>query len=993
MESPSTICSKRRYSGQTIGFISVSDQPPQKQLYQDNGAVWLHSIAASSVELASHLLKETFSLLPQSNSIIIDASVCPDWLTTLFTVPLEGGNLILCTRARCVNGIRIRRARVEDHDDLIPIFQNNGDTLLQDYFLAKLIAEQDEHNKTLVAEIDGRAIGMMSLSTQADIEQLRSSFLLEDYADLLSLNGNEELNGAAINLFCIQPQLASQAYEFFQYAFEEFPNRDYILFTTLHQTGSNPLSSFMQFVPSSMDSNAPFALYIMHHNSIQKTLSIVSPDFEQKKKLKETLEEGEDTTTDWDALMQEDSVEKMYLLRAGDEDIGYVLTSSEIPIDQLRSNYKLDELIDHDHHHGRHLILKRFEIHPHYSSVKRKILRELLKITGTTCIFALCNDQLSFPWVYSEMISVQRRKQYIVPYLLDGYHSLSILPIGEICFPRSYHNGRIIIVGGGDIGLSVIEQLSHIRDIQFTGITLISPEGIVREKRGRGSFQCDSYCYAPHELDQIRLEDKSHVVRIDRTRKEVTLLDGTILSYDELLLVPGMQEQTYTKLFGPPGQNPTVHGVYAPSYRYNEVDACIDTIARFEEDWKAVVLGGTLESYACIEALLTRGLKGNQIVHVNHSTSSSENVFHRDHIYEAVRSRMSEEGVETIIEMKIKSVEVIEGTISTVILEPITEGGREARIDCQLLLCCDHESLGVDDYLFQAIMESCLVYDGRLVVDSEFRTNDPCIYSIGKAAKYGHSTHNNNPTDAPFAHYNSRELGVRLANTLLRHVQGFEEVGGNTTVKFKESKSRGCVLPGGIHYMHCSRPRIGHSLSLLEKGRDLESNCGDHGKIWIHVDVYGYVDTVTHLDRLVNDSTVSEGLYRTSLKLISLIGVHEKNMNQLIQRYDEGSIKDFSAYFDEKWALALFHDGFNQLHSDLKSTFDENQPELLELKKLIAETVDQKLVEGVQDLSEQLSKSIPNWIKLALQAKLIEHIKKNQQELNTYMIEGKPLDV
>lgn len=46
--------------------------------------------------------------------------------------------------------------RVEDHDDLTPIFNRQSDMLKMtygDYFLAELIEAQDEHMHCLVAEV------------------------------------------------------------------------------------------------------------------------------------------------------------------------------------------------------------------------------------------------------------------------------------------------------------------------------------------------------------------------------------------------------------------------------------------------------------------------------------------------------------------------------------------------------------------------------------------------------------------------------------------------------------------------------------------------------------------------------------------------------------------------------------------------------------------------------------------------------------------------
>ena len=50
--------------------------------------------------------------------------------------------------------IEIRRALQEDHDDLADVFNNQSETVTEaygEYFLAELIASQNEFNKALVA--------------------------------------------------------------------------------------------------------------------------------------------------------------------------------------------------------------------------------------------------------------------------------------------------------------------------------------------------------------------------------------------------------------------------------------------------------------------------------------------------------------------------------------------------------------------------------------------------------------------------------------------------------------------------------------------------------------------------------------------------------------------------------------------------------------------------------------------------------------------------
>lgn len=52
--------------------------------------------------------------------------------------------------------IQIHSSRVEDHDDLVPIFNRQSDSLKTtygDYFLAELIEAEDEEMKCIVAEV------------------------------------------------------------------------------------------------------------------------------------------------------------------------------------------------------------------------------------------------------------------------------------------------------------------------------------------------------------------------------------------------------------------------------------------------------------------------------------------------------------------------------------------------------------------------------------------------------------------------------------------------------------------------------------------------------------------------------------------------------------------------------------------------------------------------------------------------------------------------
>lgn len=85
--------------------------------------------------------------------------------------------------------VHVRKARVEDHDDLAPILDRQNDSLVNAfgaYFLAELIRDQNEHNACLVAQghDTDRAAGILSMSDEIDVSTLQESFDLAPYNNL-----------------------------------------------------------------------------------------------------------------------------------------------------------------------------------------------------------------------------------------------------------------------------------------------------------------------------------------------------------------------------------------------------------------------------------------------------------------------------------------------------------------------------------------------------------------------------------------------------------------------------------------------------------------------------------------------------------------------------------------------------------------------------------------------------------------------------------------
>jgi hypothetical protein len=84
--------------------------------------------------------------------------------------------------------VEIRVAKQEDHDDLAAVFNSQSETITEiygDYFLAELIAAQDDTNKALVAQVKDKAIGLLGLTSDLDVKLLHECFELDPHDNLL----------------------------------------------------------------------------------------------------------------------------------------------------------------------------------------------------------------------------------------------------------------------------------------------------------------------------------------------------------------------------------------------------------------------------------------------------------------------------------------------------------------------------------------------------------------------------------------------------------------------------------------------------------------------------------------------------------------------------------------------------------------------------------------------------------------------------------------
>ena len=62
-----------------------------------------------------------------------------------------------------------------------------------EYFLAELIESQDSFHQTIVAEVNGQAIGFMSITSEVDVEFLNECYQLESFHGLKHPQDSDEV--------------------------------------------------------------------------------------------------------------------------------------------------------------------------------------------------------------------------------------------------------------------------------------------------------------------------------------------------------------------------------------------------------------------------------------------------------------------------------------------------------------------------------------------------------------------------------------------------------------------------------------------------------------------------------------------------------------------------------------------------------------------------------------------------------------------------------
>ncbi|XP_013367639.1 PREDICTED: cilia- and flagella-associated protein 61 isoform X1 [Chinchilla lanigera] len=803
-----------------------------------------------------------------------------------------------------------------------------------------------------------------------------------------------------IQLFCIDEKYEARSLDFMNFVFSLFPDKNFCIISVPQLTPEFVLiQNFMKVIPFN-DCTLQHDLYVFHRAGLFKSINIRlansadTPGVEQlvsslmlSRSILEDLAQYNEARRDPDGTPL-----RAFVAEVAEQVVGIAVIRNETDIEYIRSHYNIEDFIYFSHHqrdeHGR---LHHLAMNPAFRHYTKFFLKEILRLDSKTCLYypvypqprdgKIAVFQLQSPYAHSltsalhYLVPVRPRRQIVYPLEKLGINAPSKAVSKDALGyalnhtnrkltlePKITVNARIVVVGASSVGISFLETLVFCSHLKFNNLTLISTHGLPGKKllgNEQRKFLASDHCFNDKDYALMSLCSWVNVVvgrmtGIDRAAKHVVVSKDKAVPYDHLILCTGQQYQVPCPTGADISQHPTNREVPDSSkIRYSGQIPCNLFMLNDEEDcvkaltWirsnsivtegNVIVYGNTIDTYTTVETLLSLGVRGSCIYLVCTPPKSMVPCINNHAVESAVEEALQAAGVTTFRDA------ILAQWNQGLHPDPIhcasfTTPTKPFQLQCAMFFSFCEKN--VDYETFKALNDACLVYDGRLVIDTNFHTNDIAIRAAGPLTKFSNRYYANDWTHSNFS---SKEVGFQLAATMLNLFDPTLEPVieppadlDRLIPMYKGAKIQGGILPGSYHYLHITKPAITTPLEVQKAqsdfGSEIVTGCAKSGTYFrIHINKYEMVEDITCLSH--EPFPVSN--------YIRLFGQHEQALNDLCARYNSDRITDLYSYFTEPWCMALLHDRFIDLRKELRQVLaseqEEGRPSIEQLARQIEE--------------------------------------------------------
>ena len=309
------------------------------------------------------------------------------------------------------------------------------------------------------------------------------------------------------------------------------------------------------------------------------------------------------------------------------------------------------------------------------------------------------------------------------------------------------------------------------------------------------------------------------------------------------------------------------------------------------------------------------------------------------------------------------------------------ENLREVKIGCKVMITAGYRDVDID--VFNALHNNSLVYNGRLIVDSNFQTNDPSIFAGGSLCAFS-GKYQAFAAGKPLNmhHYNGREIGLRMTTHLLDihypMIASMEQssITEDMILSFNLPVGSGGVIAPNLYYYYIRSPLavpsdtqpclVCNNLNAELKGTYIKFTFNE----------LGLIDSVLYWG---SEKVVLQSLW-------CLVGLHEGYLNRLRSRHDKKSIPNVAEFLSENWAIALYHDWFADFTLRLKKEI-QNTEELQSLLGKVSEQVLGGKKFAKADVEDVVTKVDAKTVKYIEDA-TVDYLRANQNHLPMYYVPG-----
>jgi NAD(P)H-nitrite reductase large subunit len=318
---------------------------------------------------------------------------------------------------------------------------------------------------------------------------------------------------------------------------------------------------------------------------------------------------------------------------------------------------------------------------------------------------------------------------------------------------------KYVIIGGSAGGIGAVEA---IREVDPVGnMTVISEEKVPHYSRPMIS----EYVSREATLETMKYRNDQFwsnnnvqtltgrtAIKLDCTKKQVTLDGGDRIHYEKLLIATG------GKPFIPRIEGGDKDGVFT----FTEFSSAKDIETKLEQSKNAVVIGGGLIGVSAAEALIKRGVKVNLV-------ELKENILNL--ILDKTASEMAEKvltkaGVTVITGQTVKRILGKYNNEAEVGGVVMTDG---KEIPCDLVVI----AIGVIPRT-ELVKQTPVIVNRGIVVDRFMRTNIPDVYACGDVAEAHDFLMNRNRLLPlwPLAHLGGQVAGYNMAGKQVEYEGG-----------------------------------------------------------------------------------------------------------------------------------------------------------------------------------------------------------------------------